>query len=77
MTDKDVMENFVRIIGYGNLRGPHNTQKKDGIKRKPTYRWAVKKRTEVIRILKLLIPFFGKRRNKKAIEALNHYENLS
>ena len=77
MTDKDVMEDFVRIVGYGNLCGPHNTQKKDGIKRKPTYRWSVCKRTEVSRILQLFLPFLGKRRTKKAVNVLNHYENLS
>jgi len=77
MTDKDVMEDFVRIVDYGNLHGPHTCQRNDGFKRKPTYRWQVCKRIEVIRILNLFMPFFGKRRTEKAMEVFNHYENLS
>ena len=67
MTDLDVMERLVNVAGYGNLRGPHILK---GLK--PSWRWTVAKKTEVIRILKMFLPHFGKRRAEKAIEAINY-----
>ena len=68
MTDKDVMDRFVDVVGYGNLKGPHWAK----LSTKPLWRWQLYKRTEVLRILKMLLPHFGKRRSQKAIEAINH-----
>ena len=68
MTDKDVMERFVDVVGYGNLRGPSWGHKS----KKPYWQWSVCKRIEVLRILKLFLPHFGIRRSEKAIEALTH-----
>tara|TARA_A100000164_G_C21365379_1_gene521735 strand:+ start:116 stop:526 length:411 start_codon:yes stop_codon:yes gene_type:complete len=67
MTDLDVMERLVNVAGYGNLRGPLILK---GLK--PSWRWTVAKKTEVIRILKMFLPHFGKRRAEKAIEAINY-----
>tara|TARA_Y100001973_G_scaffold24070_1_gene35930 strand:- start:1474 stop:1896 length:423 start_codon:yes stop_codon:yes gene_type:complete len=66
MTDKDVMQRFVNVIGYGNLNGPYKGTNK------PFWAWEVSKKTEVLRILKMFLPHFGKRRAEKAIEAINH-----
>ena len=68
MTDKDVMERFVDVVGYGNLKGPHWSK----LSTKPFWKWQLYKRTEVLRILKMFLPHFGKRRSQKAIEAINH-----
>ena len=68
MTDKDVMERFVDVVGYGNLRGPAWAAKS----KKPYWQWSVCKRPEVLRILKLFLPHFGIRRSEKAIEVLTH-----
>ena len=67
MTDKDVMQRFVNVIGYGNLHGPHiwGTNK-------PIWQWECCKKVEVLRILKMFLPHFGKRRSEKAIEAITH-----
>ena len=72
MTDKDVMEDFVKIVGYGKLRGPYKRGEF-----KPTYRWKVTKRLELKRILELFLPFLKARRTSKANEALRHHENIS
>ena len=67
MTDVDVMERYVDVIGYGNLYGPKCYKKGT----KPFWRSTVTKRSEVLRILKMFLPHLGKRRAEKAIEAIN------
>ena len=68
MTDLDVMERFVDVVGHGNLNGPY-WQKNST---KPCWRWAVSKSSELQRILKMFLPHLGIRRAEKAIEAINH-----
>ena len=68
MTDEDVMERFVDVIGCGKLYGPYCYKKKS----KPFWQWTIWKKSEVLRILKMLLPHFGKRRSQRAIEAINH-----
>ena len=68
MTDKDVMERFVSVVGYGNLNGPQ--WKQGGTK--PVWQWSIERRPEVLRILKMFLPHLGKRRAEKAIEAITH-----
>ena len=68
MTDKDVMERFVSVVGYGNLNGPMWKANST----KPLWQWSIERRTEVLRILKMFLPHLGKRRADKAIEAINH-----
>ena len=70
MTDKDVMERFVDVVGHGKLYGPY-CYKKSG-NRKPYWQWKAYKSSEILRILKMFLPHFGKRRAEKAIEAINH-----
>ena len=68
MTDLDVMERYVDVVGHGNLNGPFWSNKST----KPYWRTTVSKSSEVQRILKMFLPHFGKRRSDKAIEAINH-----
>ena len=75
MTDKDIIEKFINILNYGNLTGPYTRPSKPHWK--PSYKWQVRKRIEVIRILNLFMPFFGERRSERANEVLRHYENIS
>ena len=70
MTDKDVMQRFVNVIGYGNLLGPYKGTNK------PVWEWECGKKVEVVRILKMFLPHFGKRRAEKAIEAINHLNEI-
>ena len=74
MSDKDVMERFVSVVGYGNLN--HYTysaakQAKHKSILKPFWRWEVGKSKEVLRILQMFLPHLGKRRAEKALEAIN------
>jgi hypothetical protein len=70
-TDKDVIERFISIVNYGNLRGPY---KSNGTKHKPTHKpywmWEVAKKSEVKRILEMFLPYLGKRRRQRAEQAL-------
>ena len=68
MTDKDVMQKYVAVVGYGQL----NPRKTVPANRKQSWRWDIGKRLEVSRILKMFLPHFGKRRAEKAIEAITH-----
>ena len=72
MTDSDVMERFVDVVGYGNLRGPYTNS---GYK--PFWRWEIVKSKEVLRILKMFLPHLGKRRAAKAIEAINNLNEIT
>ena len=74
MTDKDVMEKFVDVVGFGNLTGPLMYEKCGH--KKPYWSWQLQKKPEVLRILKMFLPYFGKRRAGKAIEAINHLNEI-
>ena len=73
MTDNDVMERFVDVIGYGNLNGPYLNK----LSTKPFWRWDCAKKSEVLRILKMFLPHLGKRRAEKAIEAITHLNEIT
>ena len=78
MTDEDVMEKFFSIVEVGNLYGPYTPKDKklNGENRKDFWLWQCWRPSDVRVILKLLLPYFGKRRVEKTIEALS-YENFS
>ena len=75
MTDKDVMERFVDVMGYGRLLGPYQYVKCKN--NKPYWSWQMSKRSEVLRILKMFLPHFGKRRAERAIEAITHLNEIT
>jgi hypothetical protein len=74
MTDLDVVQDFVDIIGYGNVR-----EKKDAGSRKAhwkqAYEWQICKRSEIYRILEAMLPYFGHRRAYKALNCLDDIDN--
>ena len=76
MTDEDVMQKFVDVVGAGKLYGPYSYSG-DKAKYKQFWQWSIGKKPEVVRILKMFIPYFGKRRSEKAIEAINKIETLN
>ena len=79
MTDEDVMQRFVEIVDYGRLRGPYMAGKPGTpkAKHKKRWQWCTGKKPEVLRILKMFLPYFGKRRLEKAIEAINKIEIIN
>jgi hypothetical protein len=70
MTDKDIVERFVAIVGFGSVSGP----KQQKPHWKPRYDWQVCNRTEVQRILSMFLPWLGNRRAYKALNALDDIE---
>ena len=78
MTDEDVMEKFFKIAEIGNLYGPYTPKEKklNGENKKDFWLWQCWQPSEVSAFLKMLLPYFGKRRAAKTIEALS-YENIS
>ena len=73
MTDKDVLDRYANVIG-SNLLRPRKTMKK--LQKKQSWIVVTTKRSEVLRILKMFLPHFGKRRAAKAIEAINHLNEI-
>lgn len=82
MIDKDVLSRFFRIVKHGRLRGPYTNRGPDSAKRyQPTYVWTTGKRDDVQALLRLWLPYFGKRRTIRAKIALqrlaqNHGKQL-
>ena len=72
MCDLDVVQDFVEVIGYGNISG--GKQQKSHWK--PRYDWQISKMTEVKRILELFLPYLGLRRAYKAQNSLDEIDNL-
>ena len=67
MTDRDEVEKFARVIGYGNVNYEYTpSQKSRG--QAPTWRWSCAKRSEVERICNRLYPFLGERRQARMRE---------
>ena len=71
MCDKDIVEDFARVVGYGNVTGPRQ-QKADW---SPRYDWQICKRSEIKRILELFMPYLGLRRGYKALNCLDDIDN--
>jgi len=73
MSDLDVIEKYAKIVESDLVR-PRKTLNKT--QKKQTWILAITKRSEVLRILKMFLPHFGKRRAEKAIEAINHLNEI-
>ena len=70
MTDKDVVEDFARVVGFGDVREqqrpPHRTQ----------YEWQAQRKSIVKDILLRMLPYFGTRRAYKALNCLDEIDNI-
>jgi hypothetical protein len=69
MTDEDTVRRFARIVGVGQLSGPHE----HGVGRKQTWIWSLCKSDYVIAIIAALWPFLGIRRQSKATEVMKTF----
>ena len=69
MTDKDIVEKFAEVVGYGNV---NYLKTQDGWK--DAYCWEICKITEVRRIAAAMLPYLGDRRAHKALDILDHIE---
>ena len=67
MTDKDVLEDFHKIVEVGTLKGPYH---KPSMKshHKPYFKWKAGKQKDVTKFLISILPYLGHRRVEKALE---------
>ena len=70
MTDKDAVEDFARVIGYGYAR----EQLRPG--RQTQYEWSVSRKSIVRDTLEKMLPYFGMRRAYKALNCLDDIDNI-
>ena len=70
MTDEDIIERFRDFCGAGNI----TTRYEDDPVRKKQWRLRISKRKDVIRILSMMLPYFGQRRAYKALNILDDLE---
>ena len=64
MTDQDVVYRFCNIVGCGNIL---SRSCKSG---KPFWLWKIGAKADVTRVLEMLLPYLGQRRQELALEAL-------
>ena len=69
MTDKDVVEDFFNIIGYGNM----STRQRGEWKR--TWTWSLYAIRDVRKFLEAILPYLGERRAYKALNCLDDIDN--
>jgi hypothetical protein len=72
MTDKDVIERFVKIVDFGKI----TTRIRKNPEHKPQWIWQIQKASEVNRILMMFLPYLGERRAYKALNALDTIDKL-
>jgi hypothetical protein len=70
MSDEDRVRQFHRVVGIGNVTGPHPNGKANW---KPMYRWKVGSFEGVQMVVVLLWDWLGPRRKAKAKELLTGY----
>lgn len=71
MTDLDVVQRFAALMECGNIHAPNHDRwprKQQG--HKPLHQWVVYEASQVIRVIEMLLPYFGERRSAKAREVL-------
>lgn len=72
MTDKDVLDRFAFIMGFGNIKGPYKSSYPTG---KQRYTWEVQNQPDVLKTIELLLPFLLSRRREKALEIKQEIES--
>jgi hypothetical protein len=70
MTDRDVVERFVSIVGVGNVTTTHRPPDKR------MWHWSIGGKDDCCRVLGLLWPYLGERRKERALEVLERTSML-
>jgi len=68
MTDRDVVERFAAIVGFGSIRFDINRGNKDW---KPITEWYTQRRDTTKTLIEMFWPYLGERRRAKAQEVLD------
>ena len=72
MTDRDVVEKFSRIVGFGHFNDV--PRRRGGLGSKPCFEWWTTKEPEFRRLLAMFEPWLGARRLARAKEVLSTIE---
>jgi hypothetical protein len=75
MTDEDVIERVVKIVGAGSITSHVRSELHPEDSRKTIYQWRVCARVEIADILRQIIPHLGKRRSATAQQALKEVQD--
>lgn len=67
MCDRDVLEKLCGFLGLGRVQDPRKPQKPH---HKPAWRWAIRKRKDVLEVCEAILPYMGQRRSKRIREIL-------
>jgi hypothetical protein len=74
MSDKDVLDEFARIVGIGKVYGPYRGQgRKTPEHYKPMYMWRPGRITEIQQVLRAFWPYLGERRRAEASGMIADY----
>lgn len=65
MTDLDVLENLLEVVGVGKIYGPHAYPRTDGAVRKPSWIWICRGKA-VKPLMRDFAPWLGRRRTGRA-----------
>jgi hypothetical protein len=71
MTDKDIIERFHKLAGCGKVRTADMDKPYSKPHYKQQYAWYCAKREDTTRLLMDMLPYFGERRAKKALDVLD------
>lgn len=69
MTDRDVLDRFQAIVGFGNVTGPYNY--KNSVK--PLHQWASGRSAEVAAFARRALPYLSERRSVQVLTALDQF----
>jgi hypothetical protein len=75
MTDRDVVERFAAVVGFGRVRLDSGKAHEDK-GWKPLYGWSVYEAAKVRELIALFLPYMGDRRRERAIEVLDRGQNI-
>ncbi len=73
MTDKDVVDSIVDVLGVGKVKGPRHDGNPN---HKERYDWYLCSRNDVMDVCARILPYLGKRRSSQVANALGNLERL-
>lgn len=71
MSDRDVLEKFQQVVGFGNLNGPYQYKNS----KKPLYSWNSGRSAEVAMFARRMLPYLSERRALQVMTALDGFNS--
>lgn len=70
-TDRELLDRFRGVVGFGNVYGPYETKASDGFRRKPHYFYKAHGRERVQALLAMLWIWLGTAKRQQALDRLD------